>query len=544
MSRYAEIGRVLARHGWRSALAYLGLERGLRRREVTVERAEELFPPAAVREILSDLGPTYVKIGQILSTRPDLVPEPYVRELEKLQDSAPPIPSRDVDRVIEDALGRPAGQAFHSFTAEPLAAASIGQVHAARFQGRDVVVKVRRPGIQHKVEADLDIITGLARRLEHTLPIARKYNVSAVIRDLATFVRAELDFVNEGRNADTLRRSMSGVPFVRVPRIEWSASTSRVLVMERLEGVKATDAEGLRRLNIDRPLVARRIAETMIRQVFVNGLFHGDPHPGNIMVGAGGTIGFLDCGNVTALDSYTRARLLEMLLAMHRCDSAGFADSLLELSVGAEETDRRLFIHDVDVMLRSYLSGAPGQGRIGRVMRGAMQLVWRHGLMLSAEVGVLVKACLQFEGVCRRLDPDFEVLDLVDGLMLGGLATQLVSRDTAAAAVAAANDLVRLGLEAPRSLGRLVSKAAHGQFTTNVHHRGLDQFAEHLDKIANRLAYSLLVSASIIGSSLLLRAGIGPLAWGLPVLSLAAFGVSAGLAGVLLWNILASGRLR
>ncbi len=544
VGRYAEIATVLARHGWQGALAYLGFERLARRREVSRERAAEILPHSAVRSILSELGPTYIKIGQILSTRPDIVPEPYVKELERLQDDAAPVPLHAVRAEIEKSLGRPVEEIFDEFDPAPLASASMSQVHRAVYQGRAVAVKVQRPSIDRTIEADFVILRTLAQRLEHTWPAARRHDLTVLLDDLHDFVRAEMDFSAEGRNADRLRESLGDDESVRIPHVEWSITTRRVLVTEYLDGVKATDEVGLERIGANRSEVAERLGSTMVHQIFLNGLFHGDPHPGNVLVFADGSIGLLDFGNVPRLLPNTRQLLLNMLVGLHRDDAAAFADALLELAGGDEKVDRRQFTRDVERVLRDYKGVGPGEGRIGRVLRRAMELAMRHGLRLSGEVGVLVKACVQFEGICRRLDPRFEVLDLVSGVMLSGVFHNLSPRELAAQALGSANDLVGLAAVAPRSLTQILTKIARGQFVSTVQHRGLDEFAERLDKIANRVAYSLIVSGSIVGSSILVQAQIGPSVYGVPLFGVIAFAVSGVLGGVLLWNILTSGRLK
>ena len=542
--RYAEIGAVLARYGWQHALAYLGLERFTRTKKVSPEQTEELLPPAAVRSILTDLGTTYVKVGQILSTRPDLLPEAYIRELEKLQDDAPPLPFQVIREVIEDSIGQPLEDVFDEFDPKCMAAASIGQVHAAVYQGRRVAVKVRRPGVEHTVETDLDIITSLARRLEQTIPAARRYRVAQVVQDLGDFVRRELDYLAEARNTESLRAAIGDNPHVKIPSIEWDVTTRRVLVMEMLEGVRLSDRIALAKSDVDGVLAARRLAETMIRQIFLKGTFHGDPHPGNLTVEDRGVIGFMDFGNVTCLDEQSRQLLLRMLLAMQRGDALTYADALLDLTIGSGEVDRRQFIRSVDVMLRAYRQPIPDTGRIGQVMRAAMDLVVRHGLSLSADMGIVVKACVQFEGVCRRLDPDFEVLDVVNRMIVPSVIEEALSKETLARALASVRELLDVGLTVPRGINQIMSDAAHGDLTMRIQHRGLDEHQAQLGKMANRIAYSLMVGARIIGSSILTAAEVNRADSGLPLMAIVSWAVSAVLAGGLLWGIHASGRLK
>lgn len=543
VGRYTEIARVLARHGWHGALGYLGLERRLRGRSPEGARAQELLPATALREILSELGPTYVKIGQVLSTRPDLLPEPYVRELEKLQDQAPPVPFEQITATLEEALGKPVHEVFESFCDKPVASASISQVHRAVYEGRDVAVKVQRPDIEPTIEADFVILRGLIQQLEATWPLARRHDLRSLVGDLHETLRQELDFEREGRNADRLRASVGKDPGVRVPRVEWAVTTRRVLVTEFLDGAKVTDEEALGKLGVSRAKAARELGEAMMRQIFVTGIFHGDPHPGNILVLHDGAIGFVDLGNVVTLTGRTRELLLTMFLSLHRGDSPAFADALTDLACADDNFDRRGFIREVDRLLSEYQSGSGAEGRIGRVLRRAMALVLRHGLRLSGDVGVLVKACVQFEGICRRLDPGFEVLDHVDAVLLRNVLHGVTPSAAAATALSSATDVWKLAQVAPRSLSQILSRLAQGQFATTVHHAGLQEFGEHLDKIANRVAYSLIVSASIVGSSILVQSHVGPLMFGVSAFGLGAFAVSGLLGGVLLWNILKTGRL-
>jgi len=544
-ARLAEVSATLVRHGWHPALHFLGLDRFMRRKP-SDEGDVAALPPGTLREVLSELGPTYVKVGQLLSTRRDLIPPAYVAELEKLQDAGDPIPQAALMETLAEEIGD-VGAVFEHFDYTPLAAASLGQVHAARLAGHgDVIVKVQRPEAHDTIVTDIQILFRLARAFEAASAMAREIGVVRIVEDLAEQLRSELDYGHEGRNADRIRHNLGPDARVRVPEIHWDCTTRRVLVMERFTGCKITQVDRLVAWGLDPKDVARRFALALLRQIFLDGLFHADPHPGNVVVFEDGDIGLLDFGIVIHIDRVTRDRLLDLIVAIHRGDGDRFADSLLLLCRNADRMRRRNeFVQDAEGVLRHYLAVPPADGRVGVTLRDAMSLVLQYRLSMPSEVAALVRAVVAFEGTCKRLDPEFEILDVASGLILEKARQRLGRRELVAAAALSGADAIDLILSGPRLVTDLLSRAAYGRLKLNLEHWGVTEFTEKLDKIANRLSYALVVSACIVGSSILVQANFGPtVGAGWPMIGLVGFGISSILGFGLLWNIIRSGRLR
>jgi len=540
-SRVAEVAAALIRHGWHPALRYLGLDR-FRRRDQSED--ETALPASSLRAMLSELGPTYVKVGQLLSTRPDLIPPAYVEELEKLQDQGEPIPLDQVRAVLREELGDP-DEAFEDFDPQPLAAASLGQVHRARLRGVGaVIVKVQRPGAREVVETDLEILFQLARALQAASSRARRIDVVSVVEDVASLLRSELDYTAEGRNADRLRSQLAPGAPVRIPKVHWEHTTRRVLVMECLTGCKVTDLGALRAMGLSPERIAEHLASVLLRQIFIDGVFHGDPHPGNVQAFRDGSIGFVDFGVVGHLDGASRKRLLEMLTAIYRGEGEAFAEHLLALCYRNEHVNRTAFSQDAEAVVREFLALPPEEGRLSVALRNALRIVLKHSLSLPPAVPLLVRCVVSFEGVCKALDPDFEILDLAARMLFEAAASRLNPRSLGVSAMLAGADAVDLLLNSPRMVNDILSKMATGRISVNVEHRGLRDFADRLDKIANRLAYALMVAAALLSSSMLIQLNEGPTFYGLPIVGLAAFVLCFVLGVELLWTILRSGKLR
>ncbi len=540
-ARIAEIARILARHGWESAGRIVGFERGVRGRP---HEGPIVLPPDRLRALLAELGPTYVKVGQILSTRADIIPQEYVAELEKLQDEGEPFPIEQVREVIEAELGAPPEEIFAEFDPEPFAAASLAQVHAARIEGvGEVVVKVQRPEARRIIETDIQLLYLAARALEATFPQLKRYDLLALTDELARRLREELDFNHEGRNTDRIRENMADVASVVIPEVIWDYCSSRVLVLKRIRGVKVKDEEGLRRLGVDRAEVAQRLAKIMFRQIYVDGLFHADPHPGNVVVFEDGRIGLLDFGLVGYLDRHARDVLVDMLLALRREDPGRFADDLLSLCGEKVEVDYAAFADDVARVIRGFRSQLPEERKVSAVLRDGLKVFREHRVAVPSEIALLVKTFIVFEGVCRRLDPQFDTLKAAEESVLQVMAGRLEPARLVAALVDTGHDLVELLLDAPRAVGEVLRKAARGEMRVNVLHRGLEEFGARLDRTVNRLAWALVVSACIVGSSILVQADMPPRIHGYPVAGMISFAVSGALAAVLLWHIYRSGRL-
>lgn len=409
--RALRLASVLARHGlgWLLERAGLGwvvpFHRGLlghRRRD------RPYTAPEHVRLALEDLGPTFVKLGQLLSSRADVLPPAYQVELASLQDAAPPEPPGTVESVIEAELGRPVAEVFAWFDAAPMAAASIGQAHAARLaDGTEVVVKVRRPGAVGQVATDLAVLEQTAAVAARCLPAARRLDVAGLVDELARTLRAELDYRMEAGNAERFASDLSGDPAVHVPAVYRQASTERVLTLERIDGIKVSDLDALDAAGIDRRVLARRIVDVILAMVFEHGFFHADPHPGNLFVEPDGRLGLVDFGMVGALDPPTRAGLVRLFVATASGDAAALAGELLGLGTAAAPVDTPALTGDLGRLLARVTSVPLGELRLGPLLQAELAIVRRHRLRLPPELALLVKTAAMTEGLAALLDPEF-----------------------------------------------------------------------------------------------------------------------------------------
>ena len=394
------IGRLVPFHrGW------LGHER----------RAAPYTRPEHVRLALEELGATFVKLGQIVSTRGDLLPADYQAELARLQDAAAPVPAAEILDVVAAELCCDASARFVTFDLRPLASASIGQAHAATLvDGSDVVVKVRRPGVAAQVDEDLAILARLAARAARRSDLARRYDLPALIAEFSRTLRAELDYVQEGRNAERFARNFADDPSVRIPKVHWEATTAQVLTLERLHGVKVSDGPALAALSLDRAELARSAATVSLRMVFEHGFFHADPHPGNFFIEPDGTIGLVDFGMVGTVDLATRGRLMALLAGFATGDGDALVDNVLGLGVAqAGLLDAARLRADLVALAATQLGRPLGDVSLGSLLGDMLGVVRRHRLVLPADLALRVKTIAMCEGVGAQIDPSFQLASVL-----------------------------------------------------------------------------------------------------------------------------------
>ncbi|HLZ07800.1 MAG TPA: AarF/UbiB family protein, partial [Chloroflexota bacterium] len=460
LRRYRQIADVFVRHGLGSLVDILGIDRFVPwrgRLTGSFGRNEALTRPVRLRLAFSELGTTFIKLGQILSTRADLLPADYQFELAKLQDQAPPIPGDIIRALIVNELGRPLEAKFASFDLTPLAAASIGQAHAATLlDGTEVVVKVRRPDVDAQVEEDLEIMLSLAAVASRRWELADQYDVVGLTQEFAETLRAELDYVREGRNAERFAASFKGHPDVHIPRIFWDTSTARILTLERIRGIKVNDDAAVDACGIGRRALAERAVRILFKMTFEDGFFHADPHPGNFLIEPAGSIGLMDFGMVGSLDDRTQGHLVEIFLAIASQNSERAVDALLDLGVVRRRVNRYLLRRDLDHLLARYYGRSLGEIDLGIAVTDSLDLIRRHHLQLPANLALLAKTMMMNEGLGLLLDPTFAATDVI-----GPYARQLIVRQYAPARLArrfalAAADATQLGVELPEHLRRIM----------------------------------------------------------------------------------------
>ncbi|MCX6355796.1 MAG: AarF/UbiB family protein [Candidatus Aureabacteria bacterium] len=545
--RFRQVMAVLFRHGFGYFVYELKLadhlplvNRFLKHRE----SAKPLNIGERLRLAFEELGPTFVKFGQILSTRVDLIPADVVRELTKLQDRAAPFPTNTAREIIIAELGRRPEEMFAEFDPEPMAAASMAQVHRAVLRsGEKVVVKVQRPGIQKQIATDLNILEALANGLERYIHESRAFCPADLVRFFRKMMAREIDFLVEARNAERFRRNLSDEKEICIPKVFWDFSSSRVLVMEDIEGIRVDDHDRLQEMDIDVKKVALNGARAFLKQVFVDKFFHADPHPGNFSVLPDGRIALIDFGMVGRLSSEHLEELAGMLLAIAEWDAAKAAHHLLRLRTSEEEIDEESFKSDLAYIIEGY-SGRPlKEINLGHILNETISIASRYQLKMPPDLVLLGKAVVNMEGVGRILDPEFDMIAVAREYARGYILSKLRPAQIKWKIEEMAGDLFGLLRELPGDLQLMLRKAAKGRFKLEFQHRGLDTFIAEMDKSSNRLSFGLIVAALIIGSSLVTLSDKGPHILGLPLFGLAGF-LLAGLLGLwLIFGILKSGRL-
>lgn len=505
--RYRQVTAILARHGLGYVVglagwdALLPLHHGLLghpRRDLPYTRPEH------VRMAFEELGVVAIKLGQMLSTRPELLPPAYQHELARLQDAAPPVPAGAIRSAVETALHQPLAALFRSFEDVPLAAASIAQVHAATLDdGTEVVVKVRRPGIVRQIETDLVILDHLAARAERHFPVAARAAVVELVAEFARTLRAELDFQREGQNAERFARNFAQRPDVCVPRIIWDRSSADVLTMTRLRGTKISDMAALDAAGADRHALAQRAATIVLRMVFEDGFYHADPHPGNFVIMPDGAIGLLDFGMVGTVSSRTQRQLVAVLLAVALRDGEALADTVLELGVTAEHVPRDRFAADLERIVAETYDVPLRDIALAPLLREGLALIRNYQFRLPAHLSLLFKTVIMNEGLGTLLDPDFRLTSVLTPYAERLIRRQFLPDQLVRRLAASAPDLVWLATESPRRLRRLLSDVERGAFQVDIAPAAERVFLRHLDQGAHLIAFSLQVAALIAGLAVL-----------------------------------------
>ncbi|MGY3565890.1 ABC1 kinase family protein [Sinomonas sp. RB5] len=508
LERYRQIAETLARHGLGFAIGAAGLQRwvplqhGLLGHEA---RQEPYSNPEHLRLALEQLGPTFIKLGQALSTRHDLLPGPYRQELARLQDQAPPVPAAAVVEAIERELGGAPQEVFASFDPSPLASASLGQAHAATLaDGTEVVVKVRRPGVVEQVELDLEIIANLAAQAARHWDAAADYDVPGIAEEFAQTLRAELDYLAEARNAERFRAAFSADPGIHVPRVHWDTTTSRVLTLERIRGIKISDLAALDAAGIDRPALAARYADAVAKMVFEDSFFHADPHPGNLFVEPdparpGGRIGLIDFGMVGTVDPQLRAHLSALLIALARRDPRAAARALSDASTGRKRPDLGRLSEDLTPVMRLYAERPLSEVPLGAFVRELLGVVRRYRLQLPRELALLLRMLVMVESLAVTLDPGFQFAAVIgpwaESLALERLAPPAVLRRLGHAG----SELLDAAERLPRQLRSLEDALERGGAQVSLRPGELEELISHLDSAARLVAAATLAAAFVRG---------------------------------------------
>ncbi|MCR2814151.1 AarF/ABC1/UbiB kinase family protein [Microbacterium sp. zg.Y1084] len=500
LGRYQEIADTLARHGLGFLAAELGITRFHPARRGASVGADHRPTDAAtqLRLVLEDLGPTFIKLGQLLSTRPDLLPPAYITELSKLQDAAPPVSAEQIRQTIRQELGSDPDDLFATFDWTPMASASIGQVHAATLaDGTSVVVKVRRPEVVRKVQDDLDIMNNLAERAARISSMARAYNVPGIVKEFADTLRAELDYLREARNAERFAENFADRPGVVIPRVFWETTTSRVLTLERMTGVKVSDPRALEDAGIDPGAIAEAGATVVLTMIFEDRFFHADLHPGNVFVHPDGRIALIDFGMVGEMTEELTEQLADVFIASATRNSESLASALIELSVSPGPVDRRALRAGLASFFAEFSDKPLGDIHFTRLITDLLRVLRVQHLQLPHEISLVVRALIVTEGVGVQLDPQFDL-----NSVLTPYARRLIRRRLSFEAVAkrvsrASVDAGALMLELPTKLRRLMESVDENGIEVHLRAAELVPVVARAERIGNRVVAGIITAALI-----------------------------------------------
>lgn len=553
LQRMREIAGVIVKYGFGDLVARLELESTVElarsllrfrreRRELVRYTTEE-----RIRMAFEELGPTFVKLGQILATRPDLVPMSLVVELRKLQDEVPPFGSEAARRQIEEELGRPIAELYAEFDATPLAAASIAQVHRARLpSGEEVAVKVRRPGLAQTIATDLEILRGLAALLEQNAPELAAYAPGEIVEQFAAAISLEIDFANEAANMQRFARNFAGDPSVHVPVVYESHSSSGVLTMEFVRGHKAKDRVALEAAGIDTKRLAAIGVEFCLKQVFEHRFFHADPHPGNLFVLPGPVIVPIDMGMMGTLETEIVDALLELLVGVLLRDAGQIVRLFTRLELVDEGVDRKRLARDLTAFLDRYADVPIGQVNVAALIGTLFEMLQRHRVRVPPEMLLIGKALATVDGMARDLDPTLDPIEAIRPYVLRTWLRRLADpRFLARDFLDAAEQAIEAATTLPRDLRAIVSDLRRGELRTTTRLEGLETLVREQARSANRSALALLVGATTLGSAWLIASGTGPPLGPLPATAwLGLVGLMLAGSGfwVLAYGVLRSGR--
>jgi ubiquinone biosynthesis protein len=512
--RYREIVLALVRHGFGYMVEEMGLFQLLSLPRKWLRRNQ---PEASktigerIRLLLEELGPTFIKLGQLSSTRHDLLPEDIITEFQKLQDQVPAFSFEEVRAIIEVELRRPLEEIFEQFQEVPFAAASIGQVHYARLKTSEVVaVKVQRPLVDQIVKLDLEILNELASLAERRVSWAARYQIRRMIVELSKSIQDEMNYSREGRNADKLALQFALQPNVHIPKVYWDYTSPKVLTMELIDGIKLNEFEALIEQGHDLKKIAELLVNAMLHQVLIEGFFHADPHPGNIFVLEGSKIAFVDFGMVGRLNEDLKYHLCSLLIALMRQDSDGIVQAILRLGLVSEDFDSRSLQTDLDLLREQYYDVPLSQVSLGDTLSDLFVVANRHSIVMPTDLTMLGKALLTMEGVAEKLDPELSIVNLAEPFGRRLLKERYHPQQLQKRWWRQISGFTEAFMNLPRQAGQLAKLIRTGKLKMEIAIPEIDLLLQKLDQVSNRITVSIvLLSFSIIMVGLIIASALG-----------------------------------
>ncbi|MGI6435782.1 MAG: ABC1 kinase family protein [Syntrophomonadaceae bacterium] len=542
LPRYREVANILVKNGFGFVFYSFGIRHPwlLRYRHKEDLLAGDSLP-RRLRLACEEAGPTFVKLGQLLSTRADLLSPEYIRELERLQDNVPPVPFAEVEAVLMQE-GLELSTVFLEFDQVPIAAGSIGQVHQAILSdGERVIVKVKRPNIDHQVATDLAIIMDLALYAEKHHHWARHYRVSELIEELAHALHNELDFRKEARNADRFLQHFAHNPHVIIPRIFWQYSSEHILVMQYVPGIKISDTVGIKASGYRIDRIVEHLVECLFQQIYLDGFFHADPHPGNIAVGEGEAIVLYDFGQVGFVDQLTRDKYMDLVIGMMRYDTEAVTRALMRIAIDDQYVQISDLRRDIGRLAQKYYRIPLSRINMGESLREILGLAMKHRLRMPAELTLMAKMLLTLESLVAHLDPGMSLVDIAEPYGKRALKERYSARRLGHEARGIMIEYADIARTLPRGISNLVKRVEEGELQIKMEYSNLKDMLMRIDIMSNRICLAIVMSSILIGCSLIVDQAETHLLRHFPLVE-AGFVVAFLIGLYLAYSILRSGR--
>lgn len=512
LSRYKDIAQILVANGFGWFIDEIGLADVMALpRRIFSSRQERESPTTyeRIRQVIEQLGPTFIKLGQVASLRADVFPGEFIEQLARLQDEVPAFSFTQVRSIVEEELGQPLESVFRVFDEEPVGSASIGQVHRAELQsGEEVAVKVQRPQIDRKIEVDLDILMDLARLAERHFDFAEHYELSQVVDEFRYTLMNELNYTIEGRNADRLRKIHKDDTNIRIPEIFWDWTTPRVLTMEYVRGIKLNNAELLRDAGYDAGIVAERVAQAVFSQMLMHGFFHADPHPGNLAVLPDHSVLFMDFGMVGRLTPEMKRFLANLILALMRRDSDAIVRVLYRMGVVPSDIEEQKLQRDVDGMREKYYDLPFQQISLGEAVGELFSIAYKHRIKIPADLTLVGKTLITVEGVVEGLDPSFRIFNIAEPFGRTLLKERMNPKNISMATFRGAIEMFDVIGDIPKQLRGMMKSMKTGRVRVQLEMAEVNQLVRQLVRIGNRLSLSIMLLAFSIFMAGLLMASV------------------------------------
>ena len=549
LNRYRQILAILFKHGFDDLLEKLKVDQyiaaGLQAiSKKLVPPHEKLGRPQRLRMAFEELGPSYIKLGQVLSTRPDLVPADVAKELAKLQDEVPPFSFSEVKALVEAEFGLPSEAVFGELEEQPLASASIGQVHRARLKdGEAVAVKFQRPGIRKVIEVDLEIMLHLATLAERHIKEFEIHRPVKIVEEFARILEKEIDYHIEATSMERIARQFLDAPYIYIPAVFSEMTTTRVLTSELVEGIKISKIDKLEAAGLDKKLITARTVEFVLKQAFEKGFFHADPHPGNIFVLPDNVICMVDFGMMGIVDQRTREEFVDLIDSVVHQNEVKTAQVLLNLTEWDEQPDIRALEREVADFLGRHLYKPLKDMEIGKLLQDLIELTMRFQLRIPPNIFLMIKALSAVESIGRMLDPEFDLIahaePFIKHVKLERFAPQRITSEI----FDMLSRLLQFLQQFPNDLLDLTGKIRQQKFSLQLEHKGLETMLTTQDRTSNRMSFAIIIAALIIGSALIVISKIPPLVFGISFIGIIGYLVAAVMGIWLLVAIIKKGRL-